>query len=1056
MREKQHPKETQMTGTPGHGHRHGHGQAHAHICGGPDHHRGGYTEQQRADLDLVLAFNRRMSDAINAGVDVSAVEALLDPDPLRFMWVDEGKGRVAEMMAGAHAVLDQSPEQHHHRRAGVDAIPGSVNAARPGIACGPDGTRLAVWTEWFPNRGEVVRAALGDEVAEGRSVIVSGDLTDVFRPTALVSEDGDPWVFFGRRDGPQVGVWAAHWTQANGWGAPEPISDGAHPAFNQEAVALPGGGLEVCWQGRHEDRFAIFARRWSASQGWSPTARVSSGVEANVWDPSVACFADGGTAYAWSEYVDGAYRVVVRRRDAAGALAEPQSLTSGSDYALHPHLAVTRDQQLWCAFDLITVAGHGGSGPTRLRPAAEVGSDPAVVDGVRAGSENVPPELLPDVSASVRVVAVTDHGVLEAPGHLAPALDVVPAGLPKLVATDDGGLVVAYRIHRRLPLMTYYWEVAAQVLAPGGWLPPTTFSGTDGTLEEVAVTAHGGEVLVAAQTDARLQVALDWTEGFGGRECPYLHDHHGAVVWHGVHGVGTVVLGSVRAQGPAARLRPASARIDRLNAGDRADARRWAGRSEPRRERYAVDSGGRRYQVYWGDLHRHSLVSRCTSGDEPSLEDFYRYAWDVCEYDFWAVTDHSENSSDHQWWSIQKIADLFLVDGRFVPFYGFEWTSADSGHQNVIYGDVARGAPIFSAFAEGTTDPAGLWEHLARHPEFPAVTIPHHPGSAMVYNDWDYHHPDYSRLVEIFQACRGNYEALGAFRQYSDATKEGTFALDGLLRGHRFGFIASSDHGHGASYVGAYAESLDRSSVFEALRRRRTFAATTRDVLLDVRLDGALMGEEVVLDGPPTLTVHAEGYTDLARVDVLRDGVVVHATEAAYPVPEGHVAVPLRVEWGGSDRTTVWDGRLRIDGGSVVQAPYWSPEIVDVSETEVVWTCTSASFGEPYGSQRGGVEVTVVGPPDAKVTLTVGDLAHVSTLADLLERPMQDVPGGPGHLRLQPGIGALVGLGTTSLDLTWTDPDPVPDRSAFYYVRVFQVDGEMAWSSPIWVDPATP
>ncbi|MEJ7743819.1 MAG: DUF3604 domain-containing protein [Nocardioidaceae bacterium] len=126
--------------------------------------------------------------------------------------------------------------------------------------------------------------------------------------------------------------------------------------------------------------------------------------------------------------------------------------------------------------------------------------------------------------------------------------------------------------------------------------------------------------------------------------------------------------------------------------------------------------GGRDYTLYWGDLHRHSLVSRCTAGDEPSLEDFYRYAWDVCEYDFWAVTDHSENSSDYQWWTIQKIADLFHIDDRFVPLYGFEWTSADTGHQNVIYGDVERGAPIFSAFAEGTTDPAGLWEGLAAAP----------------------------------------------------------------------------------------------------------------------------------------------------------------------------------------------------------------------------------------------------------------------------------------------------------------------------------------------------
>ena len=136
-----------------------------------------------------------------------------------------------------------------------------------------------------------------------------------------------------------------------------------------------------------------------------------------------------------------------------------------------------------------------------------------------------------------------------------------------------------------------------------------------------------------------------------------------------------------------------------------------------------MQAAGETYHLYWGDLHRHSLVSRCTSGDEPSLEDFYRYAWDVDEYDFWAVTDHAENSTAYQWWSIQKIADLLHVPGRFVPFYGFEWTSAEHGHQNVIYGDVARGAPIFSAFAEGSTTPDGLWRGLAEHPEFPAITI---------------------------------------------------------------------------------------------------------------------------------------------------------------------------------------------------------------------------------------------------------------------------------------------------------------------------------------------
>jgi hypothetical protein len=1031
-------------------HHHGH-----HVCGGPDHHRGDYTPQQRADLDLVLAFNRRMSDLINLGHDVTAVESFLDPDPLRYMWVDEGKGRIGEVIADAHRVLDQAPRPDGHGRAGVSRVAGSTNAARPSVAAHA-GLRLVAWVEWLPDEGDVVRAVLdhgADEPAE--PVAVSGPVTDVHRPTAVITADGVPWVLFGRRDTAGVGVWGTRWSADGGWAEPEPVSDTEHPSFNQEAVAHADGSLEVCWQGRRGDRFAIFSRRWAAATGWRPTGTVSLGVEANVWDPTLAAFADGGTAYGWSEYVDGAYRVVVRRRSADGDLGEPRDLTSGTDYALHPHLAVTRDQQLWCAFDLITVCGHGGSGPTKLRPAAEVGADPAVLEGMRPGGESVPPELLPDVTASIQVVAVTEDGVLEAPGELAERLDVVPSGLPKLVATDDGGLVVAYRVHRRLPLMTYYWEVATQVLAPGGWLPPTTYSGSDGTLEEVAIAAEAGGALVAAQTDARLQVALEWTEGFGGRECPYLHEHHGSVVWHGVHGVGSVVLGRTLSAGPAVSSAFTGSRTTRVHAGDRVEARRWSAARALEPGRYAMTSGGRELKVYWGDLHRHSLVSRCTSGDEPSLEDFYRYAWDVCEYDFWAVTDHSENSSEHQWWSIQKIADLFHIDQRFVPLYGFEWTSADCGHQNVIYGDVARGAPIFSAFAEGTTDPAGLWERMAQHPEFPAITIPHHPGSAMVHNDWDYHHPGYSRLVEIFQACRGNYEALGSFRQYSDATREGTFTLDGLRRGHRFGFIASSDHGHGASYVGAYAASLDRSAIFDALHRRRTFAATTRDVLLDVRLGETLLGEEVTQVGPRTFTVHAEGYAEVARVDLLRDGDVVHVLEPDLPREDGHLAVPLRLEWGGSDETTRWDGRLTVRGGEVRQTPFWSPDVTHVSTTGIAWACTTYSYGEPYGSQRGGVELTVTGPPDAVVAVEVDGASHEVTLGELA-RSTVEVPVPRGHLRLQHGIGGLTGLGRRSVDLSWTDPEPPAGRTAFYYARVFLVDGEMAWSSPIWVTPGEP
>jgi hypothetical protein len=52
---------------------------------------------------------------------------------------------------------------------------------------------------------------------------------------------------------------------------------------------------------------------------------------------------------------------------------------------------------------------------------------------------------------------------------------------------------------------------------------------------------------------------------------------------------------------------------------------------------------------------------------------------------------------------------------------------------------------------------------------------------------------------------------------------------------------------------------------------------------------------------------------------------------------------------------------------------------------------------------------------------------------------------------------------TTAMDLEWVDPEAAPWASedaltgpdgacAYYYVKVIQQDGEMAWASPIWID----
>ncbi|MGC9317147.1 MAG: hypothetical protein ACP5KN_03825, partial [Armatimonadota bacterium] len=43
--------------------------------------------------------------------------------------------------------------------------------------------------------------------------------------------------------------------------------------------------------------------------------------------------------------------------------------------------------------------------------------------------------------------------------------------------------------------------------------------------------------------------------------------------------------------------------------------------------------------------------------------------------------------------------------------------------------------------------------------------------------------------------------------------------------------------------------------------------------------------------------------------------------------------------------------------------------------------------------------------------------------------------------------------GTGDMSDSFRVEDAGAAGSCFYYLRVFQSDGEMAWSSPVWVDP---
>lgn len=108
-----------------------------------------------------------------------------------------------------------------------------------------------------------------------------------------------------------------------------------------------------------------------------------------------------------------------------------------------------------------------------------------------------------------------------------------------------------------------------------------------------------------------------------------------------------------------------------------------------------------------------------------------------------------------------------------------------------------------------------------------------------------------------------------------------TIRPDGMVaaawaKGYRLGVIASSDHlSTHMSYAMAWAESAAREGVFEALSRRRAYAATD-NIIVAARSGEAFLGEEIRVGGAaPALRAKILGTARLREIAVIRDDQVV-------------------------------------------------------------------------------------------------------------------------------------------------------------------------------------
>jgi hypothetical protein len=565
------------------------------------------------------------------------------------------------------------------------------------------------------------------------------------------------------------------------------------------------------------------------------------------------------------------------------------------------------------------------------------------------------------------------------------------------------------------------WKWRVLVLGPDGWSEPVTLPDSDGAGYDglAALALASGGVAVSYESDGRA------------REFPR------TAAWEAPLAAGARLV-AARLGAPGGVPRPTYAgSIAPGRGAELADSSRdpsdAPGAERTRFRVAAADDASDGFLRLWGDLHRHSDLSRCKMDQDGNQIAQYRYALDVEALDFLAITEHYQHLTPGHWSYARELAERFDEPGRFVTLFGFEQAQED-GHRNLFCIDAAEAvdAPFRDLKAQRRWEEFSTGNWLA---------VPHQLADPQVPLDWSLHRPAIERVVEVYQSRRGSYVAADDYLRAFGRAGAHPHALDYTNEGRRFGFVAASDHlTTGGAFTAAYATERTRAGVFEALEARRTYAATAR-IGLFVELGGAMMGGEARVAPDAKLALHVDAGAELARVEVLYNGQVAKtwSGDAAAGVnlltvraPAENLDVEVLVALDGASWTSGPRALRRLAHGTpsvTERGVRLSPELEVFGECGLIGAiATEAGRSGSVRLQRARREATVA-------------LADLELGVPVLERV------GPVRveLRLDPPA-----LGRDALTAEWR-PE-VWTAGDWVSVRVVRTDGEMAWSSPIWIE----